>query len=138
MEVVQCLEEICSRAQGGFPPPKLTSLVPKLLPLQIAYHGWVYQWIIYLIYVLIVPSHLMIFLTKFEINWRSLESVVSIYLELKFGEFEKIRKIIKKGHYTMLLNPETKLSTMYPIKVHFLDLASIFVLFSLSIWKNYL
>ena len=24
---------------GGFPPPKLTSLVPKLLPLQIADHG---------------------------------------------------------------------------------------------------
>ena len=41
----------------------------------------------------------MTFLTKFENNWRSLESIVSIYLELKFGEFDHIGKIIHKGHY---------------------------------------
>ena len=41
----------------------------------------------------------MTFLTKFESNWRSLESVVSIYLELKFGEFEHIGKFIHNGNY---------------------------------------
>ena len=41
----------------------------------------------------------MTFLIKFESNWRSLESVVSKYLELKHGEFEHIAKIIHKDHY---------------------------------------
>ena len=34
-----------------------------------------------------------------------MESVVSIYQELKFGEFEHIRKIIHKGNYRMVLEP---------------------------------
>ena len=37
-----------------------------------------------------------------ESNWRSLELVVSIYLELKFGEFEHIGKIIHKGNYKLI------------------------------------
>ena len=40
---------------GGFPPPKLTSLVQKLIPLQIACHNWVNKLIICLIYVLMCP-----------------------------------------------------------------------------------
>ena len=39
------------------------------------------------------------FFPNFESNWRSLELVVSIYRELKFGEFEHIGKINHKGHY---------------------------------------
>ena len=55
VEVVQCLEDICSRTHWGFPPPKLTSLVPKLLPLKIEENGWLYQLIMCLIYILMCP-----------------------------------------------------------------------------------
>ena len=40
---------------GGFPPPKLTSLVLKLIPLKIEDQFWVYKLIIFLIYVIICP-----------------------------------------------------------------------------------
>ena len=55
----------------------------------------------------------MAFLTNFEINWRSLESVVSIYLELKFGEFEHIGKIIHKGHYILLERQQLHITWCY-------------------------
>ena len=39
--------------QIKYDPPKLTSLVLKLLPLKIAEHVWVYHFIIFLLYFLI-------------------------------------------------------------------------------------
>ena len=72
MKVVLYLEDICSRTHGGFPPPKLTTLVPKLLHLKIEKHGWVYQFIICLIYFIIYPSIIPTISEGCTVLWRDL------------------------------------------------------------------